>query len=69
LREAGWEASRGLDGMDKAGDFYMQGITQVSIDRWVQERVALVSGAGYLSITHIGNGNESCDYWGIYPCG
>ncbi|KAK5940751.1 hypothetical protein PMZ80_007168 [Knufia obscura] len=44
---AGWEASRVLDGIDDADDFYMQKIAQVKMDSWSNDRVVLVGDAGY----------------------
>lgn len=44
---AGWETERILDGMDKAGDFYMQSVVQVKYDCWSKGRVVLVGDAGY----------------------
>lgn len=45
--DAGWEATRVLDGMDQADDFYMQEIAQVKMDSWSQGRVTLIGDAGY----------------------
>ena len=45
--DAGWDALRVLDGMDKADDFYMQEIAQVKMPTWSQGRVALVRDAAY----------------------
>ena len=46
FQDAGWEAARMLDGVDKANDFYMQGIAQVKIEKWPKGMVALVGDAG-----------------------
>ncbi|KAL9111258.1 MAG: hypothetical protein Q9227_004336 [Pyrenula ochraceoflavens] len=45
--DAGWEASRVIDGLRQADDFYMQLIAQVHIDKWYHGRVALLGDAGY----------------------
>lgn len=45
--DAGWEATRVLEGMDQADDFYMQDIAQVKMEDWSRGRVALVGDAGY----------------------
>ena len=47
FEDAGWQAQRVLDGMDKSDDFYMQEIAQVKMERWSKGRVALVGDAGY----------------------
>jgi 2-polyprenyl-6-methoxyphenol hydroxylase-like FAD-dependent oxidoreductase len=47
FEDAGWQSQRVLDGMDKAGDFYMQEIAQVKMKHWSKGRVALVGDAGY----------------------
>lgn len=47
FHDAGWEASRVVDGMHSANDFYMQKIAQVKIDTWSIGRVVLVGDAGY----------------------
>ena len=45
--DAGWEASRVIDGMEKADDFYMQLVAQIKIDKWHKGRFALLGDAGY----------------------
>lgn len=45
--DAGWEASRVLDGMDNANDFYMQDIAQVKMDQWSKGRVVAIGDAAY----------------------
>lgn len=45
--DAGWEASRVLDGMDESKDFYMQEIAQVKMPAWSKGRVALLGDAAY----------------------
>ena len=45
--DAGWEASRVLEGMEKAEDFYMQTVAQVQMPSWHKGRTALLGDAGY----------------------
>jgi 2-polyprenyl-6-methoxyphenol hydroxylase-like FAD-dependent oxidoreductase len=47
FEDAGWEALRVLEGMDKADDFYMQEIAQVKMEKWSKGRVVLLGDAGY----------------------
>jgi len=58
FKDAGWEAERALDGMDKAEDFYMQEIAQVKLDSFSSGRVALVGDAGYCPSPISGMGNS-----------
>lgn len=45
--DAGWEAGRVLQGMEKADDFYMQQVAQVKMKKWWSGRTVLVGDAGY----------------------
>ncbi|KAK4504419.1 hypothetical protein PRZ48_005335 [Zasmidium cellare] len=47
FHDAGWEAKRVVEGMQQAGDFYMQKIAQVSLPRFSSGRTVLVGDAGY----------------------
>ncbi|KAL5317553.1 hypothetical protein ACEPPN_014648 [Leptodophora sp. 'Broadleaf-Isolate-01'] len=63
--DAGWEAKRVLDGMDKAEDFYMQEIAQVKMSSWSKGRVVLLGDAGYCASPISGMGT-SCAIVGAY---
>ncbi|MGI4895434.1 MAG: FAD-dependent monooxygenase [Janthinobacterium lividum] len=56
--DAGWEASRVLDGFDAADDLYVQSIGQVRAPRWSQGRVALVGDAAYCASPVSGMGTS-----------
>jgi 2-polyprenyl-6-methoxyphenol hydroxylase-like FAD-dependent oxidoreductase len=43
----GWRLPDLLAAMDASPDFYFDGVSQVHMDSWVRERVALVGDAGY----------------------
>ena len=47
FEDAGWEASRVLDGMDQADDFYIQANAQVKLDSWSKGRIGMVGDAAY----------------------
>jgi 2-polyprenyl-6-methoxyphenol hydroxylase-like FAD-dependent oxidoreductase len=56
FHDAGWEADRVLQGMDDAGDFYMQSIAQVKLNRWSKGRVVLLGDAAYCASPSSGMG-------------
>jgi 2-polyprenyl-6-methoxyphenol hydroxylase-like FAD-dependent oxidoreductase len=45
--DAGWQAERVLDGMDKAADFYFEAISQVRAPRFSDGRIGLLGDAAY----------------------
>ncbi|POS83277.1 hypothetical protein EPUL_005779 [Erysiphe pulchra] len=45
--DAGWQAERIINGMEKSDDFYMQEIAQVKLPNYTRGRVALLGDAGY----------------------
>ncbi|WNV87222.1 FAD-dependent monooxygenase [Umezawaea sp. Da 62-37] len=59
FRDAGWQAGRFLAGMEEAGFFYSQEVTQVRIPTWSEGRVALVGDAGYCSSPYSGMGTSA----------
>jgi 2-polyprenyl-6-methoxyphenol hydroxylase-like FAD-dependent oxidoreductase len=56
--DAGWEASRVLDGFDKADDLYSQSIGQVFAPQWSRGRVGLVGDAAYCASPVSGMGTS-----------
>ncbi|MCJ1334085.1 hypothetical protein MMC10_010792 [Thelotrema lepadinum] len=47
FQNAGWQASRVLDGMDQADDFYMTRAAQVKLSKWTNNRVVLIGDAAF----------------------
>ncbi|KUJ23171.1 FAD/NAD(P)-binding domain-containing protein [Mollisia scopiformis] len=47
FQDAGWEAERVLEGMEKSEDWYMQEIAQIKMPTWHEGRVGLVGDAAY----------------------
>jgi 2-polyprenyl-6-methoxyphenol hydroxylase-like FAD-dependent oxidoreductase len=45
--DAGWEATRVLDGLDGSDDLYFEVLRQVKLDRWSSGRVALTGDAAW----------------------
>ena len=45
--DAGWEAERVLDGLDRGDDLYFEVLRQVKMDRWSSGRVALTGDAAW----------------------
>jgi 2-polyprenyl-6-methoxyphenol hydroxylase-like FAD-dependent oxidoreductase len=58
LRHVGWEASRWLEAMWEAPDFYLDAVAQTRMDRWTRGRVALVGDAGYCPTVLSGQGSS-----------
>jgi 2-polyprenyl-6-methoxyphenol hydroxylase-like FAD-dependent oxidoreductase len=56
--DAGFEASRVLNGLKNANDFYFEAIGQVKMDQWSQGRVALVGDAAYCASPSSGMGTS-----------
>lgn len=54
----GWEVPHLLDVMWEAPDFYFDRVSQVQMDRWSRERVALLGDAGYCGSPMAGNGTS-----------
>jgi 2-polyprenyl-6-methoxyphenol hydroxylase-like FAD-dependent oxidoreductase len=58
LRHVGWEASRWLEAMWEAPDFYLDAVAQTRMDHWARGRVALVGDAGYCPTVLSGQGTS-----------
>jgi 2-polyprenyl-6-methoxyphenol hydroxylase-like FAD-dependent oxidoreductase len=56
--DAGWEASRVLDGLDGSDDLYVELIGQVKAPHWSRGRVALVGDAAYCASPISGMGTS-----------
>lgn len=56
--DAGWQASRVLDGFDHSEDVYLDRLTQVRMSRWHRGRVCLAGDAAWC-VTPIGGGGAS----------
>jgi len=54
----GWEASRMLESIDGAGDFYLDSLSQVELPRWSAGRVALLGDAAYCPSPASGQGTS-----------
>ena len=54
----GWQVPRLLAAMDAADDFYFDSISQIVMDDWVKDRVALVGDAGYSPGPAVGGGTS-----------
>ncbi|MDR6787881.1 2-polyprenyl-6-methoxyphenol hydroxylase-like FAD-dependent oxidoreductase/tryptophan-rich sensory protein [Sphingomonas sp. BE138] len=54
--DAGWEAARVLDGLDRTGDFYFDVLRQVRMPRWSRGRVALTGDAAWCATPIAGIG-------------
>ena len=54
----GWQVPRLLAEIDAAEDFYFDSISQVVMDSWVKDRVALVGDAGYSPGPAVGGGTS-----------
>lgn len=54
----GWEASRLLDAMPAATDFYFDELSQITMPTWSTGRVALVGDAGYCASPMSGRGTS-----------
>lgn len=58
FREAGWDVPFLLEQLTQAPDFYFDAISQVQMDGWVNERVALLGDAGYCASPASGQGTS-----------
>lgn len=58
FNDFGWEAKKVLALMDDTHDFYFDGITQVKMQEWTKNRIALVGDAGYCASPLSGQGNN-----------
>ncbi|GII03378.1 FAD-dependent monooxygenase [Planobispora takensis] len=54
----GWEVPRFLESMHAAADFYYDSISQVHMDRWSSDRVALLGDAAYCASPASGQGTS-----------
>ena len=54
----GWQVPRLLAEIDAAEDFYFDSISQIVMDSWVKDRVALVGDAGYSPGPAVGGGTS-----------
>jgi 2-polyprenyl-6-methoxyphenol hydroxylase-like FAD-dependent oxidoreductase len=54
----GWETDRLLDGIDQAGDFYFDTVSQVELDQYAVGRVSLVGDAAYCPSFASGQGSS-----------
>ncbi|GIG19871.1 hypothetical protein Cch01nite_05950 [Cellulomonas chitinilytica] len=54
----GWEVPRLLAETDAAEDFYFDSISQIAMERWTTDRVALVGDAGYSPGPAVGGGTS-----------
>jgi len=58
FRDFGWESQNILNRMQESDDFYFDVITQVKMNSWTKNRVALVGDAGYCPSPLSGQGNN-----------
>jgi 2-polyprenyl-6-methoxyphenol hydroxylase-like FAD-dependent oxidoreductase len=58
FRNYGWKAPQLLDHLDAAEDFYFDGISQITLDRWQRGPVALVGDAGFCPGPAVGGGTS-----------
>lgn len=63
--DAGWEATRVLDGFDTSDDVYVDRLCQIEMDHWHKGRVVLVGDAGWC-VTPLGGGGASLALTGGY---
>lgn len=56
--DAGWEASRVLDGFDQASDLYFESVGQVRAPRWSRGRFVMVGDAAYCASPISGMGTS-----------
>ncbi|UIJ72593.1 FAD-dependent monooxygenase [Aurantimonas sp. HBX-1] len=54
----GWEVPRLLEFLDDARDFYFYPISQIHMESWVKDRIALVGDAGYSPAPAVGGGSS-----------
>jgi len=58
FRDFGWETQNILNRMPQSDDFYFDAITQVKMNSWTKDRIALVGDAGYCPSPLSGQGNN-----------
>ncbi|KOG75521.1 MULTISPECIES: FAD-dependent monooxygenase [Streptomyces] len=58
LAHLGWETPRLLKAMREAPDFHCDAMAQIQLDRWADDRVALVGDAGYCASPLSGQGTS-----------
>jgi 2-polyprenyl-6-methoxyphenol hydroxylase-like FAD-dependent oxidoreductase len=58
FEDDGWEVPRLLEFLDDARDFYFYPISQIHMDKWVKDRIALVGDAGYSPAPAVGGGSS-----------
>jgi 2-polyprenyl-6-methoxyphenol hydroxylase-like FAD-dependent oxidoreductase len=58
FRDFGWETQNILNRMSESDDFYFDAVTQVKMNRWTKDRIALVGDAGYCASPLSGQGNN-----------
>lgn len=56
--EMGWEVPRLLSSMKKTPDFYFDSVSQIHMDLWHRDRIALVGDAGYCASPVSGQGTS-----------
>ncbi len=54
----GWEIPNILKSMDEANDFYFDSVTQIHMNSWSKDRVALIGDAGYCASPVSGQGTS-----------
>lgn len=63
--DAGWDAARVLDGLERADDFYLDVLRQVRMKRWFRGRVVLVGDAAWC-VTPLGGIGATLAITGAY---
>ncbi|AUH73041.1 tetracycline destructase [Legionella sainthelensi] len=58
FRDFGWETQNILNRMAETDDFYFDAITQVKMNSWTKDRIALVGDSGYCPSPLSGQGNN-----------
>lgn len=58
FHDFGWETQNILNRMSESDDFYFDAITQVKMNSWTKNRIALVGDAGYCPSPLSGQGNN-----------
>lgn len=57
--DAGWEAERILDAMDKSPDFYFQAVQQIKMSKWSSGRLVCIGDAAFAPTPISGMGTTS----------